>query len=35
MQKMDAVGNIDDLTKIGAALGDRVDLAHIGNFATA
>ena len=35
MQKMDAVGNIVDLTKIGAALGDRVDLAHIGHFATA
>ena len=35
MHKMDAVGNIDDLTKIGAALGERVDLGNIGHFATA
>ncbi len=34
MQKMDAVGNIDDLTKIGASLGDRVNLEHLGHFAT-
>jgi uncharacterized protein len=35
MQKMDDVANIDDLARIGAALGSRVNLAHLGSFAEA
>lgn len=35
MRKMDDVGNVADLAKIGAALADRVKLAHLGHFATA
>lgn len=34
MRKMDDVENLSDLTKIGQALGQRVDLAHLGGFAT-
>jgi len=32
-RKMDAVGNVGDLRAIGAALAQRVDLAHLGDFA--
>ncbi|HUA03436.1 MAG TPA: patatin-like phospholipase family protein [Solirubrobacteraceae bacterium] len=35
MRKMDETGNIDDLAKIGAAVGKTVDLAHLGHFVTA
>jgi uncharacterized protein len=35
VRKMDDVGNIDDLTRIGDALAERVDVAHLGSFATA
>ena len=35
MRKMDDARNIDDLTKIGAAVGKTVDLAHLGDFVTA
>lgn len=35
MRKMDDTGNIDDLTKIGAAVAETVDLAHLGHFVTA
>jgi len=35
MRKMDDVGNVADLAKIGAALGGKVDLAHFGSFVTA
>jgi uncharacterized protein len=35
MRKMDDVSNVEDLTRIGEALGRRVDLAHLGGFATA
>ncbi len=34
MGKMDDVENIDDLAKIGAAVGKTVDLAHLGDFVT-
>jgi hypothetical protein len=33
MRKMDDVANLDDLTKVGQALGQRVDLADLGAFA--
>jgi hypothetical protein len=32
MRKMDDVGNIANLTRIGEALGREVDLAHLGSF---
>jgi hypothetical protein len=35
MHKMDDVENLDDLAKIGAAVGKTVDLAHLGDFVTA
>ncbi|MGO9972715.1 MAG: patatin-like phospholipase family protein [Solirubrobacteraceae bacterium] len=35
MRKMDAVDNVDELARIGAALGRKVDLAHLGRFVTA
>ena len=35
IQKMDDAGNIDDLAKIGAAVGKTVDLADLGHFVTA
>jgi uncharacterized protein len=35
MRKMDDADNIDDLAEIGAALGRKVDLAHLGHFVTA
>ena len=35
LRKMDDSSNIDDLAKIGAAVGKTVDLAHLGHFVTA
>jgi uncharacterized protein len=35
MRKMDDSSNIDDLARIGAAVGKTVDLAHLGHFVTA
>lgn len=35
MRKMDDVDNIDDLSKIGVAVGKTVDLAHLGSFVEA
>jgi uncharacterized protein len=33
LRKMDHVENVPDLTKVGDALADRVELAHLGSFA--
>jgi|tagenome__1003787_1003787.scaffolds.fasta_scaffold20860101_1 predicted acylesterase/phospholipase RssA len=35
LRKMDDVDNVDDLVRVGAALGKKVDLAHLGSFAVA
>jgi hypothetical protein len=32
LRAMDDVANLEDLARIGAALGQRVDLAHLGSF---
>lgn len=32
VRKLDAVDTLEDLTRIGAALADRVDVAHLGRF---
>jgi hypothetical protein len=32
LRKMDDVANLDDLARVGAALGERVSLAHLGAF---
>ena len=35
VRKMDSIDHIDELERIGRALGELVDLGHLGAFATA